>query len=169
MNLCCWASISWHFEGSWCIHPQGHAVQVQHSNNYSWTVWPWNEGTMIFWNIRNYLPTDTVSDTRRLESSATLLWESHISQYLDYVLKRIVDIFQILPVYIVILCDLFVHLFEIQRSANISFIFSILCRTAVVKIYGMEWHRSLLLINPCINTLFLFLSTISCVHRNFRS
>jgi len=63
---------------------------------------------------------DTLSHTRIFESSATLLWEPQISQYLDYVLKRIVDIFLIPPVYVGILCDLCVHIFELQRSADVA-------------------------------------------------
>jgi len=62
---------------------------------------------------------DTLSRTRRLESSETLLRKPQISQYLDYVLKRIVDIFLIRPVYVGILCNLCVHIFELQRNANV--------------------------------------------------
>jgi len=36
------------------------------------------EGTTIFWNVRNYITTDTAHLPRRLESSATLRWETHI-------------------------------------------------------------------------------------------
>lgn len=111
----------------------------------------------------NYSPSDAVSHTRRLEYSATLLWETQISQYLDYVLKRSLDIFHILSVYIGILCDLCVHLFEIQISVNISFVLCISCRTPMAEIYCVEGHKSLLLIKSCINRgmwYFVFVSII---------
>ena len=36
-------------------------------------------GALIIWHVKNYSPIDTVSHPRRLESSATLLWETQNS------------------------------------------------------------------------------------------
>ena len=38
-----------------------------------------DEVNLIFWKIRNHKPNETVSHHRRPESSASLLWEPHIS------------------------------------------------------------------------------------------
>jgi hypothetical protein len=57
--LCHWVSCSsCYFEDMWCLQRHSQAVQE-------------DEGTMILWNVRNYSP-------KRLESSATPLWEFQI-------------------------------------------------------------------------------------------
>lgn len=52
--LCPWASSSWCFRGSYCLHCQGEAV------------WPWRfRHYSPLWNIRNYLPKVRASCPRR--------------------------------------------------------------------------------------------------------
>lgn len=50
-------------------------------NSCMWLFWHWTssskhfEGTVVLQNIWNYLPSNTVSDPRRPESSAAPLWD----------------------------------------------------------------------------------------------
>jgi hypothetical protein len=53
--------------------------RVKKSKTLIWPIDPENEGNMIFWNIKKYLPNDKEYHSRRLESSWTLLSEHQIS------------------------------------------------------------------------------------------
>jgi len=54
------------------------AEYILHTQEESWTTWPWRWSHCDPWNIKNY-SYDTVPSLRKLESSTVPLWERKIS------------------------------------------------------------------------------------------
>jgi len=55
-------------------------AQIEQTRNNSWSAWTWRWKSKSIRSLRNYWLNDTVSHSRRLESSATPLWEPDLVQ-----------------------------------------------------------------------------------------
>jgi hypothetical protein len=77
-TLCHWVSGFWWFEASWLLHLQESSYSLGLFFMDCFNVE--DVGVTVLWNVRIRSPSDTTSHLGRLESSATPLWKSQISQ-----------------------------------------------------------------------------------------